>query len=320
MARFYRALLIPLSWLQTPIWLVKRGVYQVGLKRAAEPHQPIICVGNLVAGGSGKSPLTLYLARLLRSEGRQVVIGCSGYGYPMASGAQIAPEGPLDPMTWGDEPAMIRSLMPEVPLVVGRRRVLAAELIHQAYPNAVLVMDDGFTHTPLRKHITMVLDDPNPPNTCCQPAGPYREPRRNRRLADLVIPDRFRIEAEPMRLLTPEGMEVRPTRYSVLCALGQPDKFVSALQNSFPVQGEAGPVKKIKDHDPLDGGNLLESFPADLPIVVTAKDWVKLSRRKDVGSRQILVATHQVRVEPEAEFKEWLKAKLHEYSAKSADQ
>ena len=318
--QFIRAILVPLSLLQEPIWAVKRGVYTIGLKKAAEPHRPVICIGNLVAGGSGKSPLTMYLARILIASGREVVIGCSGYGFEMASAAQFAPDGPLDPMVWGDEPSMIRSLLPDVAIVVGRRRVLAAELVHQRYPNAVLLMDDGFTHTPLKKHLTIVLDDPFPTNPYCQPAGPYREPRRNRLLADLVLPGHFHVVAEPMRLVDRNGKEHSPAKYSVLCALGQPAKFLEALKKAFPCELPGGPERLMKDHDPLDGGNLLDGFPVELPIVVTSKDWVKLKQRSDVGTRQFLVATHQVRVEPEEEFKEWLKAKLDEYSAEIADQ
>ncbi|MFX8929914.1 tetraacyldisaccharide 4'-kinase, partial [Acinetobacter baumannii] len=84
----------------------------------------------------------------------------------------MAPDGPLDPAGWGDEPAMFRWLLPDVPLVVGRRRVLAAELVHQHFPKAVLVMDDGFQHLPVKKHIQILLDDPTPKNSRCLPAGP----------------------------------------------------------------------------------------------------------------------------------------------------
>jgi hypothetical protein len=62
----------------------------------------------------------------------------------------------------------------------------------------------------------------------------------------------------------------------------------------------------MPDHDPLDAGNLLDPIQADLPIVVTKKDWVKLRRRNDVGDRQIWIAQDELRIEPAEDFRRWL--------------
>ncbi len=311
-ARCMRAALTPLSWLYAAGWQGYLAVYRLKIKQTQEPHRPIVCVGNLITGGSGKSPMTRYLVRTLREMGYEVVIGCSGYGAPHSEAATIAPNGPLDAQEWGDEPAMFRWLDPEVPIVVGRRRVLAAELVHAQFPNSVLVMDDGFQHLPIKKQITIVLDEPFPANTNCIPAGPYREPRWNRRRADLVLPGSFQIKPAPMTLISPTGEQISPKEYSVLCALGQPQRFLDALNSIFPNSQNPGITVLLPDHDPLTGGTLLASFPKDLPIVVTAKDWVKLRNRADIDSRQFLVATQQISVEPEEEFKAWLKKRLDE--------
>ncbi|MDR3688374.1 MAG: tetraacyldisaccharide 4'-kinase [Fimbriimonas sp.] len=311
-ATVLRGFLTPLSWLYAAGWQGYLALYRSGIKKASEPHRPIICIGNLVVGGTGKSPLTLYFAELLAGMDKEVVVGCSGYGSPRAEAASIAPEGPLDAREWGDEPAMVRWLLPHVPLVVGRRRVLAAEAVHRAFPDAVLLMDDGFQHLPLRKQVSIVLDDARPVNARCLPAGPYREPRKNRRRADLVLPSDFACVPEPMRLIDPDGNEQTPTSYSVLCALGQPDRFLTALEAAFPNSKNGGVVRLLPDHDPLTGGTLLDTFPQHLPIVVTAKDWVKLRSREDVAKPRFLIALRKVRVEPEAEFKVWLKNRLDE--------
>lgn len=313
-ARLARLGLLPLSGLYAVGWEVYLAMYRLGIKRAAEPHQPVVCVGNLVVGGAGKSPLTLHLAGLLREMGREVVVACSGYGSPHAEAAAIAPEGPLSPKEWGDEPAMFRWLMPDLPLVVGRRRVLAAELVHQQFPRAVMLMDDGFQHLPLRKHLTLVLDEPRPKNRLCLPAGPYREPRWNRRRADAVLPDRFRVVSEPLRFVRPNGTEMNaPGAYATLCALGQPERFERAVLDATGVEPVA--AVRLGDHDPLDAGTLLERLPTDCPTVTTAKDWVKLRERSDIGSREFLVAQHAVRVEPAAEFRAWLRERLDERSS-----
>lgn len=314
-ARLARLGLLPLSALYAVGWETYLTVYRLGLKRAAHPHRPILCIGNLVAGGSGKTPVTLHVADVLRELGYPVVIAASGYGGPHAEAAAVAPAGPLRAAEWGDEPALYRLLRPEIPLVVGRRRVLAAELVARHFPQAVMLMDDGFQHLPLRKDISVLLDDPRPKNRWCLPAGPYREGRWNRRRADLVLPGRFQIETEPLAFETPDGVEATlPNAVSALCALGQPERFFDRLRSVTQV----GMARALPDHDPLTAGTLLSPFPADRPIVVTAKDWVKLRERPDVGERRFLIARHAVQIQPATEFRSWLKQILDERSTSPA--
>lgn len=304
-----RLALVPASVAYRLGWQAYLGLYRIGAKKAAHPHIPIICVGNLVVGGSGKSPATIYLAKLLQGLGHKVVISCSGYGSTHQEAATLAPEGALKACEWGDEPTMMRLLLPEIPLVVGRRRVLAAQLCQKHFPAHVLLMDDGFQHLPLAKDVSIVLD-PGGHNRWTLPAGPYREPWVNRTRADLVIPGKYRVEAEPLTFLD-EHWQPRetPPEANVLCALGSPGRFLRSVK-------EAG-VKVIQerllpDHDDLAAGNLFEGLSSSVPTIVTAKDWVKLQERKDISGRKILIAQHSVRIAPEEEFKEWLRAKLDE--------
>ncbi|MFN8219214.1 MAG: tetraacyldisaccharide 4'-kinase [Fimbriimonadales bacterium] len=300
-----RLALSPVSVLYALGWEAYLGVYRLGFKRAKHPHRPILCVGNLMVGGSGKSPVTHFLASALQELGREVVIGCSGYGSPRAEGASLAPDGPLSPREWGDEPAMFRWLLPQVPLIVGRARVRAAEICAERHPNAVLLMDDGFQHLPLKKDLSILLDPEKPRNAWCLPAGPYREPRWNRARADLVLPGKF--EVRPSRcFLEPEadlGGAV-----SALCALGNPERFFATVRDELGL--ELGHRLALPDHDPLDRPGLFDPLPADLPVLVTAKDWVKLRERPDIGSRRVLVVRRDVTIEPRAEFVQWLRTKL----------
>jgi tetraacyldisaccharide 4'-kinase len=265
-----------------------------------------------VAGGGGKSPLTMHLVELLRGMGREVVVSASGYGSPRSEAATLAPSGALNPKEWGDEPAMLRWLIPDLPLIVGRRRVLAAEICHESHRDAILLMDDGFQHLPLKKHVSILLDPPKPFNRLCLPAGPYREPRRNRARADLVLPGKFSIEQRPLRFVEPNGSVTYPMNPSALCALGRPEAFMEALARS----GVTVSSKIVlPDHDALDAGTLLGSIPHDRPVVVTAKDWVKLRERADVDSRSFVIALQTTRIEPASQFREWLKNRLDAKSA-----
>ncbi len=304
-----RTLLTPLSWLYAGGWQCYRAVYQFGFKHAAEPHCPILVVGNLSVGGSGKSPFTLFLAHEIRQLGYSVVVSASGYGAPRAEAATTAPPGPLPASEWGDEPAMMRWLMPDLPLIVGRRRVLAAEIAHREFPDAILLMDDGFQHLPLKKQISIVLDEPHPVNPRCLPAGPYREPRSNAKFADLVVPGEFRTVRNRLTLEDPlHGTTQTPAQFNVLCALGRPERFLADLDEDFPGAHHQAVLRP--DHDRLMEGNLWSALGSELPIVVTAKDWVKLRERPDLESARWWVARSSVSVTPPASFRTWLKAKL----------
>lgn len=311
--RALRYALWPLSLLYALGWRAYLGLYQTGIKRAKHPHRPILVVGNLTTGGSGKSPLTIHLAQLLGEMGYDVVLSLSGYGSPRAEAAQIAPDGPLDAREWGDEPAMTRRLLPEVPLIVGRRRVLAAELCAERFPKAILLMDDGLQHLPLQKDLAILLDEPAPANPFCLPAGPYREPRSRRNSASLRIPCRFKIVELPLRFESPSGESVEaPEEANVLCALGRPEKFLESLAFAGV---QVRTHRLLPDHDSLSAGTLLESFSREVPLTTTAKDWVKLRLHPDLDGRDIRIARHEIMIEPYEAFRDWLQAKLDEIGA-----
>jgi tetraacyldisaccharide 4'-kinase len=307
-AKLGRMALMPASWLYALGWEIYASTYRLGLKRPQEPFRPVICVGNLVVGGSGKTPATLAVARQLEAMGESVVLSLSGYGSPRSEAATVAPEGGLLAAEWGDEPAMVRWLMPQLPIIVGRRRVLAAELAAGSFPGHVLLMDDGFQHLPLRKHLTMLLDEASPKNTRYLPAGPYREPRRNRAKADLVLGDRFELSRAPLRFITSSGEPLQPpTRASMLCAIGNPHGFEKALHSAGVNLAQQ---LCLQDHDPLTDGKLLDGLDRSETLVVTAKDWVKLRARADLDGWHILIALQDAEIEPKAEFGLWLQEQV----------
>lgn len=309
-----RVILLPLSWLYGLSWQVYLWLYQWGIKHPHEPHFPVICIGNLVVGGSGKSPLTLFSAQCLKELNEAVVIGCSGYGGPHSEGASLAPDGPLDPQIWGDEPAMIRWLAPEFPLVVGRNRVLAAELVAQAHPEAILLMDDGFQHLPLKKHFTIVIDEIEPANRWTLPAGPYREPRSNRKRADLILPSAgFKIRKGPLTFIDDSGIGVAiESQTQILCAIGRPDQLIETISAVSKVEK----TFIFPDHDDLQAGNLLECLDSSLVVTVTAKDWVKIRQRPDINRFQWRIALLPTTIEPKDEWMKMLSETLHQLRQK----
>lgn len=285
-------------------WSLYRFLYDAGLKKAKAPHSPILVVGNLTVGGSGKTPVVVEVVRLLLQGGKQVVIGASGYGSPHAEGATRAPNGPLDAQVWGDEPALLRLLLPEVPMIVGRARVRAAEIAASQFEGSVLVMDDGFQHLPLR-HTASILIDPASDNRFCLPAGPYREPRSNLKRATLVIGPGQSFQArstlEGVQDLDTFGSGKAPVSFpeqaDVLCAIGRPQQFLDALEG---VGVDIRRAHVLADHADLQSFD----FGSDgLPLIVTGKDAVKLKGRADLGGRPIFVACQEVSIEPQGAFR-----------------
>jgi tetraacyldisaccharide 4'-kinase len=306
LARVGQVLLFPLHLVYWTGWKIYLLIYRLGLKKAVKPHTPIICVGNFATGGNGKTPVTVWIARQLLSRGFEVVIGCSGYGSPRAEAATVAPVGALDPLEWGDEPAEFRSLLPDVPLIIGRRRVLAAELCASHFPSAVLLMDDGLQHMPLGKDIVIALDRPDSSNRLCFPAGPYREPRSSKR-ADLILPSsEFKLCYSQSRFTsTLDGSEVPVSRANLLTAIGRPDLLIESLNSSV----EWGEIVIKPDHDPL---TLLPIPSTNYPWLVTRKDWVKLQSNPLVSKYDFVLIDRSASIEPADLFTDWLVSKIRE--------
>ena len=306
-------LLLPLALVYACGWLIYEAVYKFGIKKPVRPHAPVVCIGNLIVGGSGKTPLTIHVAGVIRKLGRDVVMSVNGYGSPRSSGATAAPTGELEASEWGDEAAMIRNKLPDVQLIVGQDRVRAAQICRDLYPDATLLLDDGFQHLPLAKDVTIVLDVPDYHNRFCLPSGPYREPRATGLMrADQTIPGKFTIGMESLTFYESDGSPAEITGpINALCALARPSRFVDTLEHHGNTVEE---YKFFPDHDRLMSRKLLQDLNPMLPVVVTEKDWVKLKSRRIGEPWRIVIASYEVQIEPAEEFRDWLKKRLNEAS------
>ena len=182
-----------------------------------------------------------------------------------------------------------------------------------------MLLDDGFQHLPLHKDFTVVVE-PRTANRRCLPAGPYREPRRRLRDADVVVPGEFEVKYHKMRFQSADGRAIlvgglAATPVTVLCAIGDPSRFRADLMEAGL---QIADMCALRDHDKLDAGNLLSDLPPELPVVVTAKDWVKLRERQDVDLRQIVIAVQELELTPGEEFRQRLAAKLHEVDSQKS--
>ncbi|ARU42420.1 tetraacyldisaccharide 4'-kinase [Armatimonadetes bacterium Uphvl-Ar1] len=299
-------ILSPLSLLYQLGWRTYLAIYEFGLKKPHIPTIPTIVVGNFTAGGSGKTPFTLYLAQALTERSHPIVLSTSGYGSPKYHGATLAPKGSLDVEEWGDESTMFRELLPDLPLIVGHDRVAAAQLAAQQFPDHILLMDDGFQHLRLKPDLSLIIE-PDLENDFCFPAGPYREPKSvGARRATRVLTYDEHIQPLPLLLNPPLPSN---TKVNALCAIGQPHRFLNSLQ-TIGLQVQKAALRP--DHDPLTAGNLFANLDPELPLVVTAKDYVKLKNHPESQYYQISIANYLVAPKHPEEFLNWLESQIHE--------
>lgn len=225
----------PLAWALLPLALLFRllaGVrallYRAGLKRSERLPVPVVVVGNIFIGGTGKTPLTIWLVQQLQAAGLRPGVISRGHGSEGSAPRAVTPQS--DPRQAGDEPVLIAARA-GCPVMVGRRRVEAGRALLAAHPELdVLVADDGLQHMALGRDVEIVLfDGRGVGNGWLLPAGPLREPASRRR--------DFTVVNAPQ--LTP----------ALAAAVGgQPWRMALAGEHAEPLQGGAGvPLAQLRD-------------------------------------------------------------------------
>lgn len=148
-------LLRPAERLYQSVAAARRSMYRRGVLKQEKAARPVISIGNLAFGGSGKTPATIAIVRLLRARGISVAILSRGYGRRTR---EIALVDKPDPARFGDEPAMIKSVLgDDVPVVVGRDRAAAAKWFLASSDCQLFVLDDGFQHVRLARDCDVVI-------------------------------------------------------------------------------------------------------------------------------------------------------------------
>jgi tetraacyldisaccharide 4'-kinase len=184
-------LLWPASLVYRALWTLRKWAYARGWKPSTRLPVPVVVVGNVMAGGAGKTPVVIAIARHLQAQGLRVGVVSRGYGRqpgsPAAAGSAVASGGDaLDvqevhmrsrPQDVGDEPLLIHRAT-QAPVVVGRNRVAAAQALLLHHPQTqVILSDDGLQHLALQRHVEIcVFDERALGNGLLLPAGPLREP------------------------------------------------------------------------------------------------------------------------------------------------
>lgn len=271
----------PLAALYGGVTAVRRGMYRRGWLRSERLPVPVIVVGNIVAGGAGKTPLTIALVEALRARGRKPGVVSRGYGGD-ARGAMLLDAQP-DPSITGDEPALIK-LRTGAPVAVGAKRAEAARLLVSEGVD-VVIADDGLQHYPLARDVEICVIDGvrRSGNGRLLPAGPLREPVSRLREVDFVVcngGDAGNGEI-PMRLALSNAVALAgpactsplttfsDKRAHAIAGIGHPPRFFDALRTS----GIDVIAHPFPDHHRYTAADL--AFGDGLPVLMTGKDAVK---------------------------------------------
>lgn len=172
-------LLVGISLLYKAGVRIRLAMYRSGILKSKKLSCPVISIGNITAGGSGKTPMTLYLAQLVMDMGYRPVVVSRGYGGRSKESAAVVGDGRrifMDATAAGDEPYMMAQYK-KFPVVVGKRRYAAGQLAIELFDPDLIILDDAFQHLALSRDYNLVLFDHDRPvgNGRMLPAGRLRE-------------------------------------------------------------------------------------------------------------------------------------------------
>lgn len=186
------AILAPFAWMYGCASSARSAAYQRGWLKAQRLAPPVISIGNLTAGGAGKTPLVAMIARMLLGHGLKPAILTRGYGRapgPALIAIDSSPERSPDPRQAGDEPALLAAELPDVPIVISASRVEAGRYAVEHYQPDALLLDDGFQHMQLARRLDIVALDSTQPfsDRALIPRGRQREKCAALKRAHMVV-------------------------------------------------------------------------------------------------------------------------------------
>jgi tetraacyldisaccharide 4'-kinase len=298
-SQWFSLLMIPLSWLFAIVVAVRRAAYRNGWFKSFRVGRPVLVVGNITVGGTGKTPLTIWLAEQLRAKGLQVGIVLRGYGGRSSHWPRdVSPETPWEEV--GDEAVLLAKRTGAL-VVAGPDRVAAARRAIELGANVVLC-DDGLQHYRLARDVEIAVMDERRGlgNSRMLPAGPLREPAGRLAQVDLKVLTRRSGKAAATSPF-PEAVVATPvlgdaisivtgqrrplqsfigSKVHAVAGIGNPQAFFDAL-SALGLNVDRHP---LPDHARLNPADI--TFGDSAAVLMTEKDAVKCRATADRPSLQ----------------------------------
>lgn len=283
----WHIVLIPISWLFGALVWVRKSLYQLGWLKSYRLPVPVIVVGNITVGGTGKTPFVIWLAEQLKREGYQPGIICRGYGGTVSQVSEVTAHS--NPFNLGDEPVLI-SKRTGCPVFVGVDRVAAGNSLLKIYPQCnIILSDDGLQHYRLQRDVEIALINSIDAfgNGQLLPAGPLRERKLRLQKVDAIVesgvgqlgeigmPPIFNMQLDGENFHQINGAQQQQASFFedknlvAIAGIGKPSRFFKALSTlGLKFEQQAFP-----DHHAFTAQDLIPF--REKTILMTEKDAVK---------------------------------------------
>ena len=289
----FRILLMPLCWLYgTTIW-IRNYFFTIGVFKKKRLPCTVISIGNIVVGGTGKTPAAAAISKLLQNKGLQVAILLRGYKRRSGADITFVSDGEnrlCSKEESGDEADMLACQLKNIPIVVGKKRHLAGKAVLDRFKSDVLILDDGFQHQQLARDLDILTIDATQPygTGALLPVGTLREPVSALQRADILLLTRTDAVGTEIANLKAELKRIAPNtpilesihqptslywlnqpdnhsmisidnlsgkRLIAVCGIGNPNVFVATLQKYNP---EVVELFAYPDHHVYTESDLLQ--------------------------------------------------------------
>lgn len=230
-----RAILLFLSLFYRLVVGLRNQLYNKNVISSSHLMCPVISVGNITVGGTGKTPCVIMLAKMLQAEGFRPAVISRGYGGRNTGGINIVSDGEnimLDAAAAGDEPILMAQSLPGVPVITGARRKRTGKLAIERFGANVIICDDAFQHRQIARDIDLVLLDYKKPfgNGRFLPAGPLRESAKGLGRAHCLMLTRAE---EEMKVSEQIGKTIKDTKTHLFYSAHEPQSIAQAKGKSI---------------------------------------------------------------------------------------
>lgn len=287
---------------------VRNWLYDSGALRIQRLRGPVVSIGNLSVGGSGKTPFVIVLGTLLKERGIDFDVLSRGYRRRTHGAALVDPAGSAH--DFGDEPLLIARRL-GMPVIVGERRYQAGVLAEERFGPRLHLLDDGFQHRQLHRDFDIVLVMPDDARDRMLPAGRLREPLTALRRADAVVlasgaqPDAFPLDGKTIwrvrRSLVATDVPAQPV---VFCAIARPQQFFSQLRKAGiePLAEATFPDHYAYTEKDVRDLNFLREQSGAKGFVTTEKDAINLGSFSEMLRPLAVVPVRMELLEADAAF------------------
>ncbi|MCG9126765.1 tetraacyldisaccharide 4'-kinase [Candidatus Poribacteria bacterium] len=248
----FRILLTPLKWLYVTIIYIRNLCYDLGISKQTQLPCTVISIGNIVVGGTGKTPATATIANLLHKKGYKVVILLRGYGRSSSEKISIVSDGEkclCSRIESGDEAYLLAHQLNGIPIIVGKNRFDTGKIAYDHFNCDIILLDDGYQHRKLTRDIDILTIDATQPfgTGTLLPIGTLREPISSLKRASIILLTRTDSPHKPIEDLKNEIKRYIPNS-SILDSIHHPTSLYELGNHNWKNdESQTIPLKELED-------------------------------------------------------------------------